>query len=53
MPRKGLCLPPNEDGTGHSVQILLLHFGPGHPVQYRMMTILSMAHGLKLTIARR
>ncbi|KAM2781678.1 hypothetical protein COP1_011402 [Malus domestica] len=26
---------------------------PGHPVQYRMMTILSMAHGLKLTIARR
>ncbi|KAB2624531.1 cytochrome P450 704B1 [Pyrus ussuriensis x Pyrus communis] len=25
----------------------------GHPVQYRMMTILSMAHGLKLTIARR
>ncbi|KAK7824026.1 cytochrome P450 704B1 [Quercus suber] len=26
---------------------------PGHPVKYRMMTILSMAHGLKLTIARR
>ncbi|KAM1722501.1 hypothetical protein ACFX11_021208 [Malus domestica] len=26
---------------------------PGHPVQYRMMTILSMAHGLKLTVARR
>uniref|UniRef100_A0A2N9J4Z5 Cytochrome P450 n=1 Tax=Fagus sylvatica TaxID=28930 RepID=A0A2N9J4Z5_FAGSY len=26
---------------------------PGHPVKYRMMTILSMAHGLKLTIERR
>ena len=26
---------------------------PGQPVKYRMMTILSMAHGLKLTIARR
>ncbi|KAF5449605.1 hypothetical protein F2P56_030033 [Juglans regia] len=26
---------------------------PGHPVKYRMMTILSMAHGLKLTLARR
>ncbi|KAK9277691.1 hypothetical protein L1049_007238 [Liquidambar formosana] len=26
---------------------------PGHPVKYRMMTILSMAHGLKLTVARR
>lgn len=26
---------------------------PGHPVNYRMMTILSMANGLKLTIARR
>ncbi|KAJ7943442.1 Cytochrome P450 family protein [Quillaja saponaria] len=25
----------------------------GHPVKYRMMTILSMAHGLKLTIERR
>ncbi|CAN6549186.1 unnamed protein product [Malus baccata var. baccata] len=28
MPRKGLCLPPNEDDTGHSVQILHIHFGP-------------------------
>ncbi|TQD78229.1 hypothetical protein C1H46_036174 [Malus baccata] len=27
MPRKGLCLPPNEDDTGHSVQILHIHFG--------------------------
>ncbi|KAJ4845689.1 hypothetical protein Tsubulata_028768 [Turnera subulata] len=26
---------------------------PNHPVQYRMMTILSMAHGLKVNIARR
>lgn len=26
---------------------------PGHTVKYRMMTILSMAHGLKLTITRR
>ncbi|KAA8532963.1 hypothetical protein F0562_032920 [Nyssa sinensis] len=26
---------------------------PGHPVKYRMMTILSMAHGLKLTVGRR
>ncbi|KAF5945373.1 hypothetical protein HYC85_015601 [Camellia sinensis] len=26
---------------------------PGHPVKYRMMTILSMAHGLKVTIDRR
>ncbi|WJX92315.1 long-chain fatty acid omega-monooxygenase [Trifolium repens] len=26
---------------------------PGHPVKYRMMTILSMAHGLKLTIEKR
>ncbi|KAK9707226.1 hypothetical protein RND81_07G181300 [Saponaria officinalis] len=26
---------------------------PGHPVKYRMMTILSMAHGLKLTVSRR
>lgn len=26
---------------------------PDHPVQYRMMTVLSMAHGLKVTIARR
>ncbi|XP_057949846.1 cytochrome P450 704B1-like [Malania oleifera] len=26
---------------------------PGHTVKYRMMTILSMAHGLKLTISRR
>ncbi|XAR55982.1 hypothetical protein NMG60_11036248 [Bertholletia excelsa] len=26
---------------------------PGHPVKYRMMTILSMAHGLKVTIGRR
>lgn len=26
---------------------------PGHPVEYRMMTILSMKHGLKLTVARR
>ncbi|XP_057493080.1 cytochrome P450 704B1 [Actinidia eriantha] len=25
---------------------------PGHPVKYRMMTILSMAHGLKVTIHR-
>ncbi|KAK3027334.1 hypothetical protein RJ639_040426 [Escallonia herrerae] len=25
----------------------------GHPVKYRMMTILSMAHGLKLTVSRR
>ncbi|OMO93239.1 Cytochrome P450 [Corchorus capsularis] len=25
---------------------------PNHPVNYRMMTILSMEHGLKLTIAR-
>ncbi|KAL2903992.1 hypothetical protein RDABS01_002702 [Bienertia sinuspersici] len=25
---------------------------PGHPVKYRMMTILSMAHGLKLTVSR-
>ncbi|XP_004510551.2 cytochrome P450 704B1 [Cicer arietinum] len=25
----------------------------GHPVKYRMMTILSMAHGLKLTIEKR
>ncbi|XP_050372932.1 cytochrome P450 704B1 [Argentina anserina] len=26
---------------------------PGHSVEYRMMTILSMKHGLKLTVARR
>ncbi|KAL6969621.1 hypothetical protein U1Q18_029331 [Sarracenia purpurea var. burkii] len=26
---------------------------PGHPVKYRMMTILSMAHGLKVTIDKR
>ncbi|KAG8383076.1 hypothetical protein BUALT_Bualt05G0147000 [Buddleja alternifolia] len=26
---------------------------PGHPVKYRMMTILSMAHGLKLTVSKR
>ncbi|BAT98253.1 hypothetical protein VIGAN_09189600 [Vigna angularis var. angularis] len=26
---------------------------PGHTVQYRMMTILSMAHGLKVTIHKR
>ncbi|XP_050237717.1 cytochrome P450 704B1 [Mercurialis annua] len=26
---------------------------PNHPVQYRMMTILSMAHGLKLRVTRR
>ncbi|KAL0447035.1 UNVERIFIED_CONTAM: cytochrome [Sesamum latifolium] len=26
---------------------------PGHIVAYRMMTILSMAHGLKLTVSRR
>ncbi|KAL9225951.1 hypothetical protein vseg_001821 [Gypsophila vaccaria] len=26
---------------------------PGHPVKYRMMTILSMAHGLKVTVSRR
>ncbi|XP_009629443.1 cytochrome P450 704B1-like [Nicotiana tabacum] len=26
---------------------------PGHPVKYRMMTILSMAHGLKLTVSVR
>ncbi|KAL0296886.1 UNVERIFIED_CONTAM: cytochrome [Sesamum radiatum] len=26
---------------------------PGHLVAYRMMTILSMAHGLKLTVSRR
>ncbi|PON69423.1 Cytochrome P450, E-class, group I [Parasponia andersonii] len=26
---------------------------PGHPVEYRMMTILSMAHGLKVNISRR
>lgn len=26
---------------------------PGHPVKYRMMTLLSMAHGLKLTIEKR
>ncbi|XP_068639111.1 cytochrome P450 704B1 [Aristolochia californica] len=26
---------------------------PGHPVTYRMMTILSMAHGLRLTVSRR
>ncbi|KAF8399505.1 hypothetical protein HHK36_015372 [Tetracentron sinense] len=26
---------------------------PMHPVKYRMMTILSMAHGLKLKVARR
>ncbi|CAI0405971.1 unnamed protein product [Linum tenue] len=25
---------------------------PNHPVQYRMMTILSMAHGLKLKAVR-
>ncbi|KAM7269211.1 hypothetical protein ACFE04_024708 [Oxalis oulophora] len=29
------------------------HLVPDHPVKYRMMTILSMAHGLKLTAARR
>ncbi|MCE5167155.1 hypothetical protein HAX54_039706, partial [Datura stramonium] len=26
---------------------------PGHPVKYRMMTILSMEHGLKLTLSLR
>ncbi|KAI3467321.1 hypothetical protein Pfo_023984 [Paulownia fortunei] len=26
---------------------------PGHPVKYRMMTILSMANGLKLTVSKR
>lgn len=26
---------------------------PGHPVKYRMMTILSMAHGLKVNVERR
>ncbi|KAL5582601.1 hypothetical protein UlMin_015043 [Ulmus minor] len=26
---------------------------PGHLIKYRMMTILSMAHGLKVTVARR
>nr|DAD31325.1 TPA_asm: hypothetical protein HUJ06_010176 [Nelumbo nucifera] len=26
---------------------------PNHPVKYRMMTILSMEHGLKLTVTRR
>lgn len=26
---------------------------PDHPVKYRMMTILSMSHGLKLTVSRR
>ncbi|CAN8235940.1 unnamed protein product [Cochlearia groenlandica] len=26
---------------------------PNHPVKYRMMTILSMAHGLKVTVSRR
>ncbi|PIM98252.1 Cytochrome P450 CYP4/CYP19/CYP26 subfamily [Handroanthus impetiginosus] len=26
---------------------------PGHPVKYRMMTILSMAHGLKVTVSKR
>ncbi|XP_078429599.1 cytochrome P450, family 704, subfamily B, polypeptide 1 isoform X2 [Wolffia australiana] len=26
---------------------------PGHPVRYRMMTILSMADGLKITVSRR
>ncbi|KAH9295605.1 hypothetical protein KI387_039193 [Taxus chinensis] len=29
------------------------HLVPGHPVKYRMMAILSMAHGLKVTISRR
>ncbi|EOA34999.1 hypothetical protein CARUB_v10020091mg [Capsella rubella] len=29
------------------------HLVPNHPVKYRMMTILSMAHGLKVTITRR
>ncbi|CAN6484505.1 unnamed protein product [Victoria cruziana] len=26
---------------------------PNHPVRYRLMTILSMAHGLKVTVSRR
>ncbi|CAN8303514.1 unnamed protein product [Cochlearia groenlandica] len=26
---------------------------PNHPIKYRMMTILSMAHGLKVTVSRR
>lgn len=26
---------------------------PGHPVKYRMMAILSMAHGLNVTVTRR
>ncbi|KAL0801344.1 hypothetical protein Bca101_056520 [Brassica carinata] len=29
------------------------HLVPKHPVKYRMMTILSMAHGLKVTVSRR
>ncbi|KFK41374.1 hypothetical protein AALP_AA2G122000 [Arabis alpina] len=29
------------------------HLVPNHPVKYRMMTILSMAHGLKVTVSRR
>ncbi|XP_010470937.1 PREDICTED: cytochrome P450 704B1-like [Camelina sativa] len=29
------------------------HLVPNHPVKYRMMTILSMAHGLKVTVTRR
>ncbi|XP_057813818.2 cytochrome P450 704B1 [Cryptomeria japonica] len=29
------------------------HLVPGHPVNYRMMAILSMAHGLKVTISKR
>ncbi|KDP41226.1 hypothetical protein JCGZ_15633 [Jatropha curcas] len=29
------------------------HLVPNHPVKYRMMTTLSMAHGLKLRVSRR
>ncbi|OVA08968.1 Cytochrome P450 [Macleaya cordata] len=29
------------------------HLIPNHPVKYRMMTILSMEHGLKVTVTRR
>ncbi|KAI3898692.1 hypothetical protein MKW98_000805 [Papaver atlanticum] len=29
------------------------HLIPNHPVKYRMMTILSMQHGLKLTVTKR
>ncbi|KAI3984810.1 hypothetical protein MKX01_039427 [Papaver californicum] len=50
---EGLGVSTDENDTAIVCRFFNFHLIPNHPVKYRMITILSMQHDLKLTVTKR